>query len=185
MTYVIIFFFLNLVFLFNKDLFNILKKSNISSFNFSLNEYYSTIDFIDLLVLNLEAGQNLFQAFQNACHCITNKDLKKVTNEILFRYLLGTPFLTCLKEVKNKSLTPYFLETVETIQISLELGTPIQKALLDLNRTLQSHAVLTMEAFAAKAAVKMVFPLVLFIFPVIFVLLGSGSIQDLIISLHL
>ncbi|WGL60200.1 type II secretion system F family protein [Pigmentibacter sp. JX0631] len=184
MNFIIIFFFLNLITLFYKDIFIPIRKIKIASINFSLNEYYTTIDFIDLLVLNLEAGQNLYKSFQNACYCITNDDLNKVTNEILLRYHLGTPFPTCLKEAYNKSLSPFFLETIETILISQQLGTPIQKALLELSRTLQSHAILTAEAFAAKAAVKMVFPLVLFIFPVIFVLLGSGSIQDLIISLH-
>lgn len=174
----------NFIFLNFNKIIKTSKKFNLNRTNFSLKQYYATCDFIDLLLLNLDSGQNLQQAFQLSSNFTLDENLRHSTSRILFHYKLGTPFTTCLCDSLNKQNNPYFTELLETILISLQLGTPTQKALAELSKTLRIHAILKMEEYASAAAVKMVFPLVLFIFPVIFILLGSGSIQDLILSLR-
>lgn len=175
---------LNFCVIFYKDIYKIFKNFNIKNINISLNEFYATSEFLDLLILNLESGHNLYQAFALARNYAIDAEIQKIANRILFKHYLGTPFFECLKETATKQQNPYFNDMLETIVISLQLGTPIQNALHDLSKALKMQAILKMEECAAQAAVKMVFPLVLFIFPVIFILLGSGSIQDLIISLR-
>jgi tight adherence protein C len=73
---------------------------------------------------------------------------------------------------------------IENMIISLKLGTSLQKNLTELSKNMRTQANLKLDEITAQAPVKMVFPLVFFIFPVIFILLSSGSIQDLIRSLR-
>jgi tight adherence protein C len=58
-----------------------------------------------------------------------------------------------------------------------KLGTPVARALGQFADSLRTKRLLTAEENAAKTSVKLVFPLVFFIFPAIFVvLLGPAAI---------
>ncbi len=161
----VLIFLLNFLVLFRKNIYKMIKKINYKNINISLNEFYATSEFLDLMILNIESGHNLPQAFALAQNYSIDEEIQKIANRILFKHDLGTPFFECLTDLLPQQQNPYFQEMLETIVISLQLGTPIQNALHDLSKALRMQAILKMEECAAQAAVKMVFPLVLFIFP--------------------
>ncbi|MBX9839111.1 MAG: type II secretion system F family protein [Silvanigrellaceae bacterium] len=189
MKFIFLSFLLNLffIFLFQKSKFISIRKK-IWTFSFLKNNFiltqHETADFLDIILLNLDAGKNIYQSFENAMTFTINLNIKKAANEALTRYSIGCPFITALQKSTGKKKNQYYDEIIENMIISLKLGTSLQKNLTELSKNMRTQANLKLDEITAQAPVKMVFPLVFFIFPVIFILLSSGSIQDLIRSLR-
>lgn len=171
-------FFIYLNFGFKKNLFSYKFKKN----NGSIFEIYSIIDFIDTIILYLEAGHNIYQSFSYASNFSNNKNIKKYSLEVLAKYSTGCSLIESLQSSINNKNEIFYNEVVEKIILSLQLGTSLKKNLSDLSASLNSRADFDLEEVISRAPVKMIFPLVFFIFPVIFILLSSGFIQDLIKS---
>ncbi|WP_286190642.1 type II secretion system F family protein [Fluviispira vulneris] len=139
---------------------------------------------MDTLVLNLQAGLNTFKAFERACFSITDHNLQKNCKKILKKYYLGSSFLEALQSVPESESNSDLQEVIENITLSLLLGASLTENLNQLSSHLKAKANTELEKLASEASVKMIFPLVFFIFPVIFILLGSASIEDFIISFN-
>ena len=186
MLYFIISFTIN--FIFFKFFLNNLRKIKLKPSNkFKKNDVYAlnvTADFIDIILLYLEAGSNIYHSFGHAAHCYLDENIKKHTNETLLKYSMGCSFIESLKHSIGQNNNQIYDEMIENIILSLQLGTSLKANLSELSMNMRIRANLRLEEVASQAPVKMIFPLVFFIFPVIFILLGSGSIQDLIRSLR-
>jgi len=182
-------FLLNLIFIFLfQKLISLSFRKKLLPLPFLKNEFiltqHETADFLDIILLNLDAGKNIYQSFENATKFTINPIIKKSAKEALTRYSVGCSFITALQKSTGKKNNPFYDEIIENIIISLKLGTSLQKNLTELSKNMRTQANLKLDEMTAQAPVKMVFPLVFFIFPVIFILLSSGSIQDLIRSLR-
>ena len=75
-------------------------------------------------------------------------------------------------------------DILENLSLSLKLGSPLIQILNHLSFHFRLMATCRLEELANEAPVKMIFPLVIFIFPVIFILLGSGAIESLVRSFN-
>ena len=162
-------------------------KRNLTFKYFQTNQIinqHAAADFLDIILLNLESGKNIYQSFEKAALFTLNENIKKCADEVLTRYSVGSTFSASLQNSTYKSNNPFYNEMIENMLLSIQLGTSLEKNLFELSKNMRSQANLKLEEVATQAPVKMVFPLVFFIFPVIFILLGSGSIQDLIRSLR-
>lgn len=146
--------------------------------------YHAATDFIDIILLHLESGSNIYHSFCHAAQCSLNEKIKINANETLSRYSMGCSLIESLQYSLGQKNNQIYDEIVENIILSLQLGTPLKANLSELSANMRIRANLKLEEVIAQAPVKMIFPLVFFIFPVIFILLGSGSIQDLISSLR-
>lgn len=141
-------------------------------------------EFIDYMILSLESGTNMHAAFCQATQNLSPCKMQENCRKIQVLCAIGMSFRQALQKVLGESDDPVFKEILENIHISLQFGSPILQTLNYLSMHLRCTALAHFETMAAQAPIKMIFPLVIFIFPVIFILLGAGALKDLMESLH-
>jgi tight adherence protein C len=180
MIFFILSFFINFIFFsFLKFNFKSKKRPFTQKENKLVSNLHAGADFIDSLLLYLESGCNTYDAFDQAVRGCMNSQIKKHGIRALLNYSLGNSLIEALKHSADPKNYPIYSEIVDNIALSIQLGTPLKTNLCALCFQFRTRANLELEEIAAKAPIKMIFPLVFFIFPVIFILLGSGFIQDL------
>lgn len=170
----------------NLKFFFLLKiKKNFSSQKISIQELQKCADFIDFILLNLEAGANIEQSFFHAVHNMETGLLKQNSQKILTLCQIGFSFGEAINHfLLEKKTNSVLTELLENLSLSLKLGSPLIQVLNHLGIHFRLIAATRLEELANEAPVKMIFPLVIFIFPVIFILLASGAIENLVRSFN-
>lgn len=137
-------------------------------------------DFLDLMVVCVEAGLSLDLAVQRTggelarIHPALADELSLVTLE----QRAGLPRIDAWNHLAARTDIPVVRTLVSVIVQADQFGTSIGKTMRTYSETLRVQRRQTVEEQAAKTTVKMVFPLVLFIFPSIFVVtLGPAMIS--------
>jgi tight adherence protein C len=137
-------------------------------------------DLLDLLVVCLEAGLSLDHAAMRASeemhlgHPVIADEIGLVMLEVQ----AGRPRLDAWKGLAQRSGVDSVQMLVSVLIQADQFGTGISRTLRSCADTLRTRRRHRVEELAAKATVKLVFPLVLFIFPSLFiVLLGSAVIS--------
>jgi tight adherence protein C len=136
-------------------------------------------DVLDLLVICMEAGQSLDQATAR-----TAEELKRAQPEIsdelgvvVLEQRAGRPRADAWRNFAQRADVDSVRNLVSVLIQSEQFGTSIAKTLRIHADTLRTQRKQQVEEQAAKTSVKLVFPLVLFIFPSIFlVTLGPAAI---------
>ena len=136
-------------------------------------------DVLDLLIICIEAGLSLDQATKR-----TTEELMKVQpaicdemNIVVLEQRAGRPRSECWKHLAERTDVDVVRNLVTVLVQSEQFGTSIAKTLRVHSETLRTQRVQKVEEMAAKTTVKLVFPLVLFIFPSLFlVVLGPALI---------
>jgi len=139
-------------------------------------------DALDLLVICMEAGLGIDQATLRIA-----KELESVypwLSEELFTVAYeqraGKPRLEAWRSMSDRVDLDTIRQFVAMLVQTERLGTPIAKALGTFADTLRTKRMLLAEERAAKTTVKLIFPLAIFIFPALFiVLLGPGILSVL------
>ena len=137
-------------------------------------------DVLDLLVICIEAGLSLDQATTR-----TSEELKAAQPALCdeLRILVleqraGRPRSEAWKHLAERTGAEGLRNLVGVLVQSEQFGTSIAKILRVHSDTLRTKRVQAVEEMAAKTSVKLVFPLVLFIFPALFlVTLGPAVLQ--------
>ncbi len=136
-------------------------------------------DAMDLLVICMEAGLGIDQA---ALRIATELQIAypELADEILIisrEQRAGKPRLEAWRSMSERVDLDTVRQFVAMLVQTERLGTPIARALGQFADSLRTRRLLLAEESAAKTTVKLIFPLVLFIFPPIFVvLLGPAAI---------
>lgn len=136
-------------------------------------------DAMDLLVICMEAGLGIDQA---ALRIATELQVAypELSDEILIisrEQRAGKPRLDAWRSMAERCDLDTIRQFVAMLVQTERLGTPIARALSQFADGLRTKRLLAAEESAAKTTVKLIFPLVLFIFPAIFVvLLGPAAI---------
>jgi tight adherence protein C len=137
-------------------------------------------DALDLLVICMEAGLGIDQAMVRVGEemAVTAPSLAEEFQIINREQRAGKPRLDAWRSLAER-LDIDFVRQFVTMLIQTErFGTPIAHALGVFADTLRSRRMQAAEEMAAKTGVKLLFPLVLFIFPSIFVVsLGPAIIN--------
>jgi tight adherence protein C len=128
-------------------------------------------DALDLLVICMEAGLGIDQAMARVGEEI------RLTSPALADELLiinreqraGKPRLDAWRSMAERVDIDFVRDFVSMLVQTERFGTPIANALGQFSDTLRTHRTQKAEEAAAKTGVKLLFPLVLFIFPSIFV----------------
>jgi tight adherence protein C len=139
-----------------------------------------TPDTIDLLVVCSEAGMGLESALERVAEEMNQ------TNPATARVLYG--LLDDLRILPNRSeafeklgLTSDGLRRFGTIvSQSLQYGTPLSKALRSVAADLRQERITKLEERAHKLGAKLTIPMVLFLLPAMFVILGGSPFLHLI-----
>ena len=136
-------------------------------------------DVLDLLVICVEAGLGLDQATAR-----TAQELKKaqpaVADElsvVALEQSAGKPREDAWRHMAERTDEGTVRNLVSMLIQSEQFGTSIAKTLRTHSETLRIQRIQQVEEMAAKTTVKLIFPLVLFIFPCLFlVVLGPAAI---------
>src|SRR5579863_633506 len=136
-------------------------------------------DVLDLLIICIEAGLSLDQATAR-----TSQELTKAQPElcdelslVVLEQRAGRARADCWKHLAERTDVDVIRNLVSMLVQSEQFGTSIAKTLRTHSDTLRTKRVQQVEEAAAKTTIKLVFPLVLFIFPALFlVTLGPAAI---------
>ena len=136
-------------------------------------------DVLDLLVICIEAGLSLDQATAR-----TAQELKKAQPELCDEFGIlvleqraGRPRSDAWRHLAERTGVDSLRNLVSVLVQSEQFGTSVAKTLRVHADTLRSQRIQKVEEMAAKTSVKLVFPLVFFIFPALFlVTLGPAVI---------
>jgi tight adherence protein C len=134
-------------------------------------------DILDLLTVSVEAGL----AFDGAMSKVVEKDSGLVSQEfrrVLQEIKMGKSRREALRDFANRSAVDDINSFVNAMIQSDQLGLSIAGTLRNQSELMRRKRRQRVEERAMKAPVKMLIPLVVFIFPTIFViLLGPAMIQ--------
>jgi tight adherence protein C len=137
-------------------------------------------DALDLLVICMEAGLGIDQAMVRVGEemAVTAPSLAEEFQIVNREQRAGKPRLDAWRSMAERLDIEFIRQFVTMLVQTERFGTPIAHALGVFADTLRSRRMQAAEEVAAKTGVKLLFPLVLFIFPSIFVVsLGPAIIN--------
>lgn len=134
-------------------------------------------DTLDLLVVSVEAGVGFDGAMQKVVDKMKGplcEELRRVLEQVR----LGKSRAEALRDMGQRTQVPDLISFVAAVQQAEQLGVSIAKVLrVQADAARERRSFRAREA-AAKLPVKLLFPLVFFIFPALFVvILGPGAIR--------
>lgn len=139
-------------------------------------------DMIDLLVVAVEAGLGLGAALQVVSEKLPAGPLRDELQKTLQEIQLGQPRPQALRDLGARTGTRELqVLTVALVQAE-SMGTSLGKALRAQSQIARDARWTRAQEAAQKAPVKMVIPLALFIFPVIFIVIFGPLLIDFLIT---
>jgi tight adherence protein C len=138
-------------------------------------------DALDLLVICVEAGLGLDQAMLRVGQelVISHPDIQQEFMQVNLEQLAGKPRLDAWKSAADRTKIPEFALFVSMLTQADRFGTPIVRALSRFADEIRSKRRQRAEEKAAKTKIKILFPLVIFIFPCIFIVLLAPAILNI------
>jgi tight adherence protein C len=138
-------------------------------------------DALDLLVICVEAGLGLDQAMLRVGQelIISHPDLHQEFMQVNLEQLAGKPRLEAWKSAAERTQIPEFSLFVSMLTQADRFGTPIVRALSRFADEIRLKRRQRAEEMAAKTKIKILFPLVLFIFPCIFIVLLAPAVLNI------
>jgi tight adherence protein C len=137
-------------------------------------------DAVDLLVICVDAGLGLDQAMMRVSHELqtSHPDIHLEFQVINHEQRAGMPRLEAWQSMAKRTNLGEIDAFVNMLMQTERFGTPIARALSSFADGLRQKRRQKAEELAAKTTVKIIFPLVLFIFPSLFVVLvGPAAIN--------
>jgi tight adherence protein C len=138
-------------------------------------------DAVDLLVICVDAGLGLDQALLRVGEelDISHPEINQEFNRINLEQRAGTPRIEAWKGLAERTRIEEFSAFVTMLTQTDRFGTPILKALVTFSEDLRLKRRQHAEEAAAKTKIKILFPLVLCIFPCIFIVLLAPAILSI------
>ena len=140
----------------------------------------SLADMLDLLVVSVEAGLGLDQAIQRVGTelAFAHPDLSDELRLINLELRAGKPRAEALRNLADRTGVDDLSSLVTMLIQTDKFGTSVAQSLRVYSETLRTKRRQRAEEAAAKTGVKMVFPLVICIFPAIWVItIGPAAIK--------
>jgi tight adherence protein C len=130
-------------------------------------------DALDLLIICMEAGLGMDQALIRVGEelRLAHKDLSDEFLLIRLEQRAGKPRIEAWRNMANRTGLEIFRSFVNMLVQTERFGTPLSKSLGYFADSLRTRRRQQAEEMAAKTTVKLVFPLVFFIFPSMFIVL--------------
>jgi tight adherence protein C len=130
-------------------------------------------DALDLLVICMEAGLGMDQALIRIGEelRLAHRDLSDELLLIRLEQRAGKPRVEAWRNMANRTGLEIFRSFVNMLVQTERFGTPLSKSLGYFADSLRTRRRQQAEEMAAKTTVKLVFPLVFFIFPSMFIVL--------------
>jgi tight adherence protein C len=128
-------------------------------------------DVLDLLVICLEAGLGMDQATTRTAMELANTHpiLADELDIVVLEQRAGRPRSECWRNMADRTDVDVVRNLVSTLVQAEQFGTSIAKTLRTHSDVMRTQRIQEVEERAAKTTIKLIFPLVLFIFPCMFV----------------
>jgi len=138
-------------------------------------------DAIDLLVICVEAGLGLDQALLRVGQelSVSYPELNEEFSQIHLEQKAGKPRIEAWQGLADRTKLPEFIALVAMLTQTDRFGTPIVRALSRYAEEVRTARRQRAEEAAAKTKIKILFPLVFFIFPCIFIVLLGPAVLSL------
>jgi tight adherence protein C len=138
-------------------------------------------DALDLLVICVEAGLGLDQAMLRVGQelIVSHPDIHHEFLQVNLEQLAGKPRLEAWKSASERTQIAEFSLFVAMLTQADKFGTPIVRALSRFGDEIRLKRRQRAEEAAAKTKIKILFPLVLFIFPCIFIVLLAPAVLNI------
>lgn len=139
-------------------------------------------DVLDLLVICVETGLGLEQALDRVSRDIATanpvvaEELAKTVAEIRVLPQMRDAFDNFAKRSKLPAVKSVMTTLIQTIQY----GTPLAQSLRALSSDMRAHRMLEIEERAARLPVLLTIPLILFILPCLFFVLGGPAVLQVL-----
>jgi len=135
---------------------------------------------LDFLVLQIESGHSILQAFKSSCALFKENSpvyngLMKFQEEIR----LGSSVKAAIEELAAYLDTTCSEAALLTISQAIKHGTPLGEILRDQSNRMREHLLIEGEKFANTLSVKLLIPLIFFIFPASFLVIFCPVIVSL------
>jgi tight adherence protein C len=142
-------------------------------------------DAIDLLVICVEAGLGLDQALLRSGQelALSHAAIAEEFTQINLEQRAGKGRIDAWRSMAERTKLDVIKAFVSMLAQTDRFGTPISRALTTFSDSMRMKRRQEAEELAAKTTVKLVFPLVLFIFPSIFIVLLGPAIITIVRSL--
>ncbi|OLO38942.1 hypothetical protein BTR23_10370 [Alkalihalophilus pseudofirmus] len=137
-------------------------------------------DFFDMLNVSIEAGMGLDGALKKVCSQM-DSPLSKEFLSALEDMKLGKSRKQAFKELRDRVPSEFFKSVMSSLIQADQMGLGISKVLRTQTQRIREKQRFSAKEEAMKAPVKMLIPMVLFIFPTLFIVLLGPIIVDLII----
>jgi tight adherence protein C len=128
-------------------------------------------DALDLMTICMDAGLSLDQAIVRVGQelSFTHPDISQEFLQINFEQRAGVPRIESWKAFADRIDLESLRQFVAMLVQTERFGTPLGVALGTFSESLRTERRQKAEELGAKAAIKLVFPMVLFIFPTVFI----------------
>jgi tight adherence protein C len=138
-------------------------------------------DAVDLLAICVEAGLGMDQALLRVGDeiALSHPDINEEFTQVNLEQRAGTQRLEAWQNLATRTQMDEFKSFVSMLTQSDRFGTPILKALNRFSEDLRTKRRQAAEEAAAKTKIKIIFPLVLFIFPCLFIVLLAPAIMSI------
>ena len=138
-------------------------------------------DAIDLLVICVDAGLGLDQALLRVGEelAISHPEINQEFTQVNLAQRAGQPRLEAWQALAARTRIDEFMQFVSMLNQTERFGTPVSKALSRFSEELRGRRRQKAEEAATKTKIKIIFPLVLCIFPCIFIVLLAPAILSI------
>jgi tight adherence protein C len=135
-------------------------------------------DVLDLLIVCVEAGLSLDQATARTAVELnkTKSDVGDELSMVVLEQRAGCVRSDAWRHFADRTDVPNVRNVVSMLIQSEQFGTSVAKTLRVHSETMRTQRIQQVEEQAAKTTVKMLFPLVLLIFPSIFVVILGPAV---------
>jgi tight adherence protein C len=135
-------------------------------------------DTLDMLVMCAESGLSLEPAIQRVGAEIQSAH-PAIANELLLtsgEFQISTDSHAVLDNLGERTGVPQVRRVVATLQQTLQYGTPLAEALRVLSAEMRQEILTRFEEKAARLPVLLTMPMILFILPVLFMIVGGPAV---------
>ncbi|MCX7380857.1 MAG: type II secretion system F family protein [Alphaproteobacteria bacterium] len=135
-------------------------------------------DTLDMLVMCAESGLSLEPAIQRVGAEIHNAH-PAIANELMLtagEFQISTDSHAVLDNLGERTGIPQVRRVVATLQQTMQYGTPLAEALRILSAEMRQEILTQFEEKAAKLPVLLTLPMILFILPTMFMIVGGPAV---------
>ena len=135
---------------------------------------------LDFLVLQVEAGNSISQALKSASNLFPETSpVSQGLSRFHQNTRLGSSLEPSLEDLARYLDTYHAQTAINSLSQAIRHGTPLGTILRDLSSRMRTHLIMEGEKFANTLSIKLLIPLIMFIFPASFLVIFCPVIVSL------